>query len=375
VTEQRDIRVLAVGMLPPPYGGQALMFLWTVERLKKKHFVEVLDTQAQKNIGTSGRFSFFKVGILIKLIYKSATIAFSRRKFDILYYCPSGPSRIGQLKDLTILTLLRWKARKTVYHFHGTGGISYLLRMPAPIIWWARRIMFAPDLSIRCADVLPNDAVQCNSKNAIIICNGIPDPLDEAIEMAMPDANRLRFCYVGVLTEEKGVYDLVEIARRLRDFYTDFLIDIVGEGTNDEVSRLDALIRKYALDENLKRRGVLLDKDKFNLLAKSSLFLFPTFFRSETQPLAVIEAMALGIPAVVSDWRGLKSIVDDGVNGGLVPPRDPAAFATKIVEIMKCDDLAKMKRAARQRYLRDFTLEAFLNKIEGALADTANGKG
>ena len=54
-------KVLAVGMLPPPVGGQALMFKRAVDALQNKYDLKVVDIQFQKNLGESGLFSVRKL--------------------------------------------------------------------------------------------------------------------------------------------------------------------------------------------------------------------------------------------------------------------------------------------------------------------------
>lgn len=366
---QPEKRILAVGMLPPPHGGQAIMFDWAVRRLSEIYSVDVVDIQAQKNIGAVGRLSFNKLLVLASIIRRCLAILLSFRDYDVLYYCPSGPSGIGLLKDLAILTLLRSRAHRIVYHFHGTGGIAHLLNMHPLIVNWARKVMFAPDLTIRCAAVEPNDALLCGSQRDVILANGIPDP---GAPGEVGERRELRFCFIGAVTEEKGVLDLVEIARRLREYRSDFVIDLIGEGLDDEIERLDALIAAHGLQRHLVRRGVLLGEQKFAVLRKATLFLFPTYFRAETQPLVVIEAAAVGVPSVASDWRGLRSIVVDGVTGALIPPRSPAAFADKVIELLESGKLPAMKRAARQHFLENFTQELFLRRLEEIFASLLN---
>jgi glycosyltransferase involved in cell wall biosynthesis len=181
-------------------------------------------------------------------------------------------------------------------------------------------------------------------------------------------SSSLTFAYTGALTKEKGVFDIIEIARLLRK-YPALKVNLIGEGTLAEVGQLDDLIKKYGLRCAVRRCGVLSGKEKFDILKESTMFLFPTFFRAETQPLAVIEALALGIPAIVSDWRGLKSIIQDGVNGAILPPQNPQAFADRIEQIIQSNEFSEMKRAARETYLAHFTQEGFFGRISAVFSE------
>lgn len=359
--------ILAVGMLPPPFGGQALMFDRAIRALRVDYDVTVIDTQLHGNIGESGTFALRKVAATVKILLLRMLPLFARRKFDILYYCISGPSTFGTIKDLLFLSLLRARAHQAVYHFHGTGGVEFLLRKSHLLRIWARVVLFGPDLGLRCAEVTPNDAALCEAKREIIIYNGIDDP-DAMVPgpVDLPRSETPSFVFVGALVEEKGVFDLVEIARLLRDRGHRFILHIVGEGTPADTAELDELIRRHNLGSAIKRTGVLVGMDKFRLLKSATIFLFPTYFRAETQPLAVIEAISLRIPVVASDWRGLNTIIDDGINGYLVAPRNPAAFTRAIERMLSGNTLEPMREAARRIFLERFRIERFADDLNQA---------
>ena len=171
------------------------------------------------------------------------------------------------------------------------------------------------------------------------------------------------FTFVGLVTEDKGVFDLVEIARLLRDRDYRFTLSIVGEGTPQEIARLKEKICRYDLEKFVRLTGVLVGKQKFKLLQQTTIFLFPTYFRAETQPTAIMEALALGVPAVAYDWRGIKTIIDQGVNGYLVPPRDVNAFCQAIEQILKGGKIDDMRLAARRIFLERFTLDRHIEAL------------
>ncbi|MGH9321440.1 MAG: GT4 family glycosyltransferase PelF [Vicinamibacteria bacterium] len=83
----------------------------------------------------------------------------------------------------------------------------------------------------------------------------------------------------------------------------------------------------------------------------------------EGMPLAILEAMAAGKPAVVTDVGGNREIVEDGVTGFIVPPRDPAALASAIERLLRSPDLGrKLGASGRSRVQREFSLEAMVRR-------------
>jgi glycosyltransferase involved in cell wall biosynthesis len=367
--------ILAVGMLPPPLGGQALMFKRAVEGLSRHYDVKVIDIQFQKNLGESGSFSVRKVLRFFTLLFFEIIPTGFRRKFDIVYYCLSGPSMLGLIKDLVFLGFLRRRARKTVYHFHGAGGVTFLMQSNALLRTWARLVLFEPDLVLRPPGATSDDAALCRAKREIVVNNAIEDPILGKCERKWPDGD-LSFAFIGLVTEEKGVFDLVEIARLLRDGGRRFTMSIVGEGTPKETARLRALIDRYDLTEFVRLPGVLVGEPKFKLLQETTIYLFPSYFRAETHPTAIMEALALGVPVVASDWRAINTIVDHAVSGYLVPPRQPAAFYQAIETILTGGQIDRMREAARRIFLERFTIDRHIDALRLAFKslDAANGK-
>jgi glycosyltransferase involved in cell wall biosynthesis len=339
------------------------MFKRAVDALQEHYDLKVIDIQFQNNLGESGSFSLRKVlHFFALLLGKMVPLVFTKR-FDVLYYCLSGPSTLGLIKDLIFLSLLRSRARKTVYHLHGAGGITFLMQSNLILRAWARFVLFEPDLVMRPASSF-DEAPLCKARRGLVVNNCVEDPITMVPRPARkwPDVE-LTFAFVGLVTEDKGMLDLVEIARHLRDRGHRFTMSVVGEGVPEEIARLKELICRYDLAEFVRLTGVLVGEQKFELLQQTTIFLFPTYFRAETQPTAIMEALALGVPAVAYDWRGINTIIDQGVNGYLVPLRDVDAVCQAIEKILTDGNIDRMRAAARRIYLERFTLDRHIDAL------------
>jgi glycosyltransferase involved in cell wall biosynthesis len=345
------------------------MFKRAIDALPRYYDLFVLDTQFQRNIGESGSFSLRKALRFFAILFGDILPLVFTRKFDILYYCVSAPSLFGLIKDLIFLGFLRPLARRTVYHFHGAGGVTFLMQRNALLRTWARLVLFEPDLVLRPPGATSDEAAICKAKREIIVYNAIEDPIAMAPKppKKWPDGE-LSFAFIGVVTEEKGVFDLVEIARRLRDSGYRFTMSIVGEGAPQEIARLEELIRAYHLVDFVRLTGVLVGYWKFKLLQETTVYLFPTYFRAETQPTAIMEALALGLPVIASDWRAINTLIDQGVNGYIVPPRDPAAFHRAIEKVLTEGQIDQMGTAARRIFLERFKLERHIEALRLAFS-------
>jgi len=101
------------------------------------------------------------------------------------------------------------------------------------------------------------------------------------------------------------------------------------------------------------------------MFISADIFVLPSYYRFEAQPAVVIEAMAAGLPIVATDWAGLPEMVQDGVNGFIVPIAHPEAIADRILKLA----LDPLRRCA----MGDRGLELFRSKFsqERWLRDTA----
>jgi len=109
-------------------------------------------------------------------------------------------------------------------------------------------------------------------------------------------------------------------------------------------------------------------EDKWKALAEADVFAFPSFYRSENFPLVLIEALACGLPVVATNWRGIPSIIEEGVNGYMVEPRDCAALAEKLVQLALDPDLrTRLAKQGRDTYERRLTLSAHVGAMRDIL--------
>jgi glycosyltransferase involved in cell wall biosynthesis len=97
--------------------------------------------------------------------------------------------------------------------------------------------------------------------------------------------------------------------------------------------------------------------------------MLPTRYSYEGQPACLIEAMAFGLPAITTDFRGNAEIVIDGETGYLVDWRDTAHMAERIKELRNNPKLyVTMSRQARINYDRSFSHNAHLDAMQSLLA-------
>jgi glycosyltransferase involved in cell wall biosynthesis len=129
----------------------------------------------------------------------------------------------------------------------------------------------------------------------------------------IPDSNR--FVNIGRVVEQKGHAILIQAVARLRDQGIPCQLTIVGDGNmRPEIERL---IRHFQLEDSVRITGFLSNQDVRNQLLAARALVLPSF--AEGLPVVMFEALALGRPVITTYIAGHPELIENGVNGWLVP--------------------------------------------------------
>lgn len=176
-----------------------------------------------------------------------------------------------------------------------------------------------------------------------------------------PDENPLKVIFTARMVKEKGVTDLIEAAELLKDKYGDRLQFLLcGRLADNKSAITEEYMRQHCDGKYICWLG--LRNDVKELLKQSDIMVFPSYYR-EGLPKSLIEACAIGRPIITCDSVGCRDVVDDGVNGYLVPPRSPEMIAQRISDMIDSPELRfRMGRKSRERAEQEFSIENVVNK-------------
>jgi glycosyltransferase involved in cell wall biosynthesis len=166
---------------------------------------------------------------------------------------------------------------------------------------------------------------------------------------------------IAHLADKKGQADLVRAVALLKDTWPDLVCFLVGTGEN-MVS-----LRRLAENLGVAQQAVLLGyrTDAVAIMNAMDMIILPSLGK-EGLPLVLLEAALLGKPAVCSNIPGNNEVVVDGVTGLLFSPGEPAALAEQIDRLLSDRELCvRMAQCAQERALREFTIEAMADRVEG----------
>ena len=155
---------------------------------------------------------------------------------------------------------------------------------------------------------------------------------------------------VGRLVEKKGFADLVSACRILKERRVRFTCELVGTGKLSQA--LKDQIRQSGVGDCVRMIGPLPQEVLREHYRRAMLFALACVESSDGDrdilPNVIKEAMAIGVPVVTTRLDGIEELIEDGVSGLLVPPRDPAVLASKL-ELLLGDAQLRKRLAIRGR--------------------------
>ncbi len=282
-------------------------------------------------------------------------------QYDVIHYffgLPTGFLSLLSPRSRTIPSVISLRGSDVPGYDASNNGLQWVHRAMLPVtkrIWKKASALVALSDSLRdlAQPILPEKTIG-------VIPNGIDvDHFHPNGYHATEHAGPLRLLCVARLVRRKGLDDLFHAMALLRDEPIHLTLQGIGS-QQDELARLAISL---GVADRISFAGFK-DRDSLPVVyQKADLFVMPSL--AESFGLATLEAMACGLPVVVSRVGGMVEYVKDGENGLIVPPRDPEALANAIRSLARNPGLrrsmgARNAQKVRQEYTWQHVADAYL---------------
>lgn len=359
---------------PPPYAGPEVASELLLQALKKidgANFIHVRsnvrqDNRAKGDLNLSGILAFGRV-------YWSVLCALFRCRPSVFYFLLSS-NRVGYLRD-SVLVVTAWLFRcRIVAHYRGANFDNFYRLSSLPLRWYVRRVLRLMDGIIVQAGALKEMFRGIFPLESIQV---LPNGLDFTNWTApvRDSSPRVRLLFVGHLTFAKGFYDLILAYQQLRVRYPQLELCYAGETMDNErqkfrvaellapehkryffdhVSEISNRIKEFLDSQesnHAKYLGRIAGDEKRRAFESADVFVLPSY--TEGFSMAVLEAMAYGLPVVATRVGALQEILQDGNHGFLVQPRDAIDLAAKLRLLIDDGELRRKIGASNARQARD----------------------
>ena len=181
-------------------------------------------------------------------------------------------------------------------------------------------------------------------ENKCVVVNGSGVNMERFYRSSFPE--KPVFLMVSRIIKEKGVLDFAKAARAVKKKVPDARFIILG-GYDKSIGALkEEDIKEYIDDGSIELPGEV--KDPVSFYSQSSVFVLPSYYR-EGLPRTILEGMSCGRPIITTDWTGCREPIEDGVNGFLIPIKNPKELAKKMYEL--AIDREKVLRMSDAAYM------------------------
>jgi glycosyltransferase involved in cell wall biosynthesis len=294
-------------------------------------------------------------------------------------YLTIATSRLGFLRDAVLIWSAHLLRHRIVLHLKGGGYRRFYLSSSRPMRKAIRATLGCADAIVVLGDTLRTQFrfVPDAKRKVVVVRNGLPlaDPNLLSKGKDLPDAGPVRLLYLSNMIPSKGYWEVLEACRLLKargldiqcDFCGEFL-DIDGQQGATTPAQAEALfvrtISEWQLDSVARYHGIVRGAEKVDLLKRAHIFILPTSYPWEGQPMSIIEALASATPVISTPHRGIPEQVIDGYNGVMVEPGNAPAIAAAVERITSSrDTFRELSRNAHRHYLEYFAREAHLDRL------------
>ena len=197
-------------------------------------------------------------------------------------------------------------------------------------------------------------------RNAVDISRFKPSKNIEMRQIYKIDDNDILILFIGHLESFKGIFELMDAFKKIRINHDNCKLMIVGEGHEEQ--KVKNVVSKLDLDDYIIFTGKVSPETIQNFYQMADIFTLPSY--TEGLPLVVVEAMACGLPVVVSTVGGIPELVKDGINGFLVPPKDRFSLTKKLEILVDNEELRqKFGLKALETVDDEFNIEKKVEKM------------
>lgn len=353
------------------FTGQSVMFDGIVDSLSRNgEKVTVIDISSRLKSDSSIARGLDYVLVLIRLFWKLIIT-----RYDVVYIT-SSQSKRGFLRDYMMISLCRFFKVKVITHQYGANyhqltdaldkkGMKKLRKM----LGYVSRIIVEGDYMKEQFSFL-----DVYKPKVVAIPNGLPiEGKHSQIAKEYDNQKPFVLFYLSNLIWSKGYFDVLKAVDILVNqekmnvkcvFAGRFMSSVDDErpGISNK-DDFDRFILDHDLKDIIEYHQGLYGEEKDDYFYKSNVFLLPTYYINEGQPVSVIEAMAYGCIPLVTDYRHIPMMVNED-NGCYVEPQNPRDIADKIMTLMTHPDVyANKSKRCITDYQQKFKFDVYAEKV------------
>ncbi len=364
-----------IGRFPPPVDGQSLATQRLARMLEGAFDVRAVNTAVKdQSLMPSGLLTQLRTSRHYLQLRPDLRHSLASAPDAPVLWGSISPTALGHARD-TMATLPCFQPGQSIIAIAHRGGFDRIFRNKLTarsalrLARTVNRFVFLSEyLSSQVAQWVPAE------KRTVIpyTVEACATPYEITLkQQARSSGDPLKLLYLSNMIASKGYPDVLEAMALARVNGVPVTATFAGRW-NSEKDRLlfHDRVSALALDREVVHVGAVQDRDKVNALHREAdIFLLPSYYSEEAQPISIIEALSAATPVIVTRHSGIRDMVRGDMEARFVPPKSPETIAEAITSLSDADTWHAASKDARTRYEQHFSESAVRKKWMALLSE------
>lgn len=352
--------VYVVGRFPPPFDGQAIATRRVADLIERAFDVERLDVETPSAVVRRRSSVSWRT--------LRSNLRLRKTLLERLENDPAAPvvwpsissSTAGHFRDRLVTMPTFGGSRRIIAVVH-RGNFDQLFRHPLTRYSAERMtrridafVFLTEQLASRCGSWIPPD-------KRVVIPNTIDEemiPTDASVDEKQErrgEQDRMRLLFVANMIPSKGYMDVLRATAILRQRGRDVETHFAGQWMRDrDRSAFEQEVERHGLGSSIVHHGRVTDRSEIRRLYEGAdVFLLPSYYENEAQPLSIIEALSAGTPVVTTHHAGIPEIVSSD-EAEFVEARNPGSIADAVARLQPLSAWRRKSKNARSRFVATY---------------------
>jgi glycosyltransferase involved in cell wall biosynthesis len=358
-------RVLVVGPIFPEGGGVGKVnSILLASRLSDQFEMMHLDTgRTGPGEGKEGTWAAINFYYFFSQCLRLLSLLIARRP-QILHQ--SVTDGVALWKESAFMLLARMAGVKVVAHLHGPRLEAQLCGSHTLQGRLAARALHIPHVVLVLSEywrTLLSERVSSHL-NVVVIPNSVDTSIAEAMDRSTEghQMDGRTILFLGWVGARKGVLDALRAVPLVRQQVPGVRFVFAGALDPESQQTVRQACEAARMEGNVSFPGLVTGGAKLALLAEADVFILPS--HHENLPVAILEAMAMGLPVVATPVGGVPELIEDGCGGFLIRPGDYEALADRILDLLRDPELRhRMGRFNSMRVRQNHAPDAYASRM------------
>lgn len=247
-------------------------------------------------------------------------------------------------------------SKKSIYYFVVGGSLSKNIKEKK---WNIKTYKKLKHIFVE-ADILKKELNNLEINNVDVLNNF---RRVKPFENKYRNSNEIKFVYFGRIIKEKGIEEAIKLVNRLNSEKIECTLSIYGQCKAEYFEKIKRdFNKKINYYGEIKPDGRI----EYEILSQYDVFLFPTEYRGECLPGALIDCYIAGLAVVASNWKYAKEYILENENGKIFEYKDYEDMYKKTIEMIKDNDIQNYKKKSKElskKYILDNLLIDFEKEL------------